>query len=524
MQELSSVDILSLACKELAAKILSREISSPQVLEIEKIRIAKKYSLGTVIKNADILLRAESGEPYLKKFLKTKPVRTLSGVANIAVMWLGTDGFSCPFKCIFCPQGNTRGVKVFTPKSYTGCEPTTLRAIRNNYDPYLQVTNRLKQLGIIGHATDKCELIIMGGTFLSWHKQNQGDFIKRCFDAFNSVESSSLVEAQKINETAKNRCIGLTVETRSDYCSPKDIEWMLCLGTTRVEIGVQTTDDELLSMVKRSNNAQSNVEAIKRLKEAGIKVTAHWMPGLTGLEKLDMKKEIRDFRKLFDNPDYRPDELKIYPALVIPGTELHELWKKGDYQPLSTSQFIDLLIELKRLVPKYVRVKRVMRDISEHESAAGASTTNIRQLVHEKMAKAGAGCRCIRCREVGQNRSKPEKIELQRFDYEASGGKEIFLSFEDSENDILVAFLRLRIDADSTAKVRELHVYGEMMPIGGIGAWQHKGFGKKLLEEAEAIAKEFGKNRVQVTSGVGAREYYRKLGYGLEGFYMVKEL
>ncbi len=553
------------ACRELAAKMAKKRMSSQQ-LEVEKIRIAKKYSLCMIIKNSDILAYI-SDKPslrHLSQFLRTKPVRTLSGVANIAVMWLGENGFSCPFDCVYCPKAEQReptrksassfvapGRTIFVPKSYLGVEPTTLRAIRNDYDPYLQVANRLKQLHAIGHATDKCELIVMGGTFLAWDEKNCTDFVKRCFDALNCCGSSSISEAQRINEAARNRCVGLTIETRADCCSASQIDYMLSLGTTRAEIGVQTTDDNLLRLINRGHDAAANTQAFERLKNAGLKITAHWMPGLTGLEKLDLDKEVGDFKKLFDNPAYRPDELKIYPTLVIPGTRLHELWKKVKYEAMDFEQTIDLLIRLKKAVPEYVRIKRVSRDISEHESIAGSGKTNLRQLANERMNTLGIKCRCIRCREVGQNRIKPESIELERFEYDASGGKEIFLSFEDAKNDILVAFLRLRIDSSEIAKIRELHVYGELAPIGAAGhdkkcsnmaldsaisskmaidfstevekrMWQHRGFGKKLIEEAERIAQEAGKNKVRITSGVGAREYYKKLGYAFESPYMAR--
>jgi len=528
MHEISALshNAISLACKELIEKINSGEVSTQKQLELEKVTVARKYSLNRIIKNADITLYAENypQSTAIRKFLKTKPVRTLSGVANIAVMWLDNrkiDGkhFSCPYKCIYCPQGD------YAPKSYIGVEPTTLRAIRNSYDPNLQVVNRLKQFHIIGHATDKCELIVMGGTFLSWDRENCTNFIKRCFDAFNGCESKSVEEAHRINETAANRCIGLTIETRGDYCSPQQIDYMLSLGTTRVEIGVQSTDSNLLALTKRGHDAATNTQAFERLKNAGLKITAHWMPGLTGLYgSINVDKEIAMFKELFDNPAYRPDELKIYPTLVIPGTELHELWETGKYEALSFEQTTHLLIELKKLVPKYVRIKRMMRDISEHEAKAGARTTNLRQLLQERMKEKGIKCICIRCREVGQNKIKPEKIALQRFEYDASGGKEIFLSFEDQQNDVLIAFLRLRIDDSDAAKIRELHVYGELAPIGASGIWQHSGFGRQLMQEAESIAKELGKRKIQVTSGVGVREYYKKLGYAFENPYMCKKL
>ncbi len=545
------------AVEELAKKISKGLVRNSDDIEREKILLSKKYNLVSVIRNAEIISYARNNGIYegsLERLLKTKPVRTLSGVANIAVMWMpsGEKNVSCQGKCIYCPSGqidenyiDAKGSIRFVPKSYTGVEPATMRAMRNNFEPQLQIKNRLKQLKAIGHATDKCELIIMGGTFLSAEKEFQENFVKKCFDALNINESNSLEEAQKKNESASNRCIGLTIETRADFCSEEHVKQMLRLSCTRVELGVQSTDDKILRKIKRGHDANANIKAIKLLKDAGLKVCVHWMPGLTGLYgNIDAKKEIEMFKELFANPDYRPDELKIYPVLVIPGTELHRLWQKGEYEPLTTEQAMRLLAEMKKVVPKYVRIKRVMRDISERIVAAGPGTTNLRQLVHEEMKKSGTRCSCIRCREV-QNR-KTEDIELARTDYEASGGKEIFLSFED-KNGILVAFLRLRIGNDTNtktrnkmthgvrlavqassniAKIRELHVYGEMTGIGKSSEdkKQHHGYGRMLLQEAERIAKSTGMKKMQVTSGVGVREYYRKLGYGLEGNYMAKDL
>jgi elongator complex protein 3 len=523
---------LNIVCRELIEKIRKGEIRSQQGLEREKTKIAGKYNVDGVIKNADLIAYLDKKDKNYKKlvkFLKTKPVRTASGVANIAVMWMPNKNnmLSCPGKCIYCPKGrvkNAKGVILPAPQSYTGTEPATMRAMRAGYDPFVQVKTRLRQLQIIGHPTDKCELIIMGGTFLSAKKAFQKNFIKNCLDAMNESRSKTLDKAQKKNEKAGHRCIGLTIETRADYCKKEHIEQMLKLGCTRVELGVQTMDDELLRKIERGHLSADNIEAIKLLKQAGLKVCVHWMPGLTGLYgKIDFDKELRMFKELFENPEYRPDELKIYPTLVIPGTKLYDLWKNKKYEPLTTEQAIDLLIGMKRIVPRYVRIKRIMRDISHKEVAAGSNITNIRQKTHEKMKEQNIKCNCIRCREIQSK--KPEKVTFNKIEYEASGGKEFFLSFEDNKNNLLLAFLRLRIDDSKVAKVRELHVYGPMIPIGSKSKHtQHKGYGKKLLKEAEKIAKVYGKAQIQVTSGIGARDYYRKLGYRLKGFYMVKNL
>lgn len=521
--------------RELIEKIRSGKIKNQSQLEKQKTKIAKKHNIDKVVKNAELIQFLKKDDRDCKKlyrFLKIKPVRTASGVANIAVMWQDKNNISmsCPGNCIYCPQGqftDAKGVLQSVPKSYTGSEPATMRAVRASYDPYEQTKNRLWQLDIIGHPTDKCELIIMGGTFLAAKESFQENFVKRCLDAFNEKQSKTVEQAIKKNEKAKHRCVGLTIETRADYCKSRHIKQMLKLGCTRVEIGVQTTDDEILEKINRGHTVKENIQAIKLAKQAGLKVCVHWMPGLTGLNKLDIKKEIEMFKELFENPDYQPDELKIYPTLVIPETKLHEIWKNKKFQALTTENAIDLLIELKKYIPKYIRVKRVMRDISHKEVVAGPNITNLRQKTHEKMYEKTKNniCNCIRCREVGLQKKKPEHIKLNKMEYEASEGKEIFLSFEDNKNNLLLAFLRLRIDDSDTAKIRELHVYGPMVEIGKKSKHtQHKGYGKKLLKESEKPAKRYGKSKIQVTSGVGVRSYYSKLGYKLAGHYMVKNV
>ncbi len=498
------------AFRELAKRLSEKKISLKDIEKI-KISVSRKYGLGGIPKNADIKLSSEKmrlgkhRRNILYSNLRTKPVRTGSGVAVIAVMFLA----DCPGSCIYCPRGKN------APQSYTGVEPATMRAQRAGFDPYRQVENRLKQLHAIGHSTDKCELVIMGGTFPALPFERQKVFVKGCFDALNSRASKTLKHAQKINEKVLNRCVGLTIETRPDYCNKKHIEQMLELGCTRVELGVQTLYPSLLKKIRRRHGMGETTKAIKALRDSGMKICLHMMPGLTGLEKLDMKKEFGQFRTIFEDERFMPDELKIYPVLVMPGTVLHKLWKKGSYKPLTKKQAAKLLAGIKMFVPPYVRIKRIMRDISEKEVAAGPKTTNLRQLVKE----SGARCRCIRCREPRDR--KTGRLYMRRCSYGASGGREFFLSFENKK--YIAAFLRLRL-MEKKAFVRELHVYGPMIPIGMKGGQQHKGYGRKLLKQAEKIAKASGIGKLYVTSGIGARNYYRKLGYMLEKYYMSKRL
>jgi len=514
---------------EIVSKILSGEVKKEN-FEKAKSKLAKKYMLDKIPKNADIIgfieKRGFSREKIkkLKEFLLTKPVRTGSGVSVIAVMKKGR----CPGKCVYCPRGSN------APQSYTGVEPATLRAKMANYDPYKQVANRIRQLEITGHRTDKCELIIMGGTFPALQKNEQENFVMRCLDAMNGKNGKTLKRAQKMNESAKHRCVGLTIETRPDYCGREHINQMLKLGATRVEIGVQTLDNEILRIVNRGHDANETAEATRLLKDCGLKCCYHMMPGLTGLYgKIDMEMEKKNFDEIFSNPDFRPDMLKIYPTLVIPGTKLFGMWKRGRYKPMTVEQAIELILHVKSIVPKYVRIQRVQRDISSKKIVAGPVLTNLRQKIQEEMRRKNITCNCIRCREVGHRTKRPEKITLQKMAYDASRGKEFFISYEDVKNDILIGYLRLRIphkpfrkELKNAALVRELHVYGEEVSIGlrEKEKWQHRGYGKKLLEKAEQIARQYGMKKIAVTSGVGARKYYEKFCYRLVGAYMVKNI
>ena len=454
-----------------------------------------------------------------------KLTRTLSGVTPIAVM---LKPYPCPHgRCIYCPAINS-------PNSYTQDSAPVLRAKRHNYDAYKQVIARLESYKAMGHATSKCELIIMGGTFFGYPKDYRKNFVKKCFDALNGKISQSLEEAKKLNEKAEHRCVALCIETRPDFCGEKEINELLELGCTRVELGVQSLDDRVYEITNRGHSLKDVIRATQLLKDSAFKVHYHFMPGLFSTPE----KDIKMFKKMFENQDFKPDGVKIYPTLVVEGTKLAEMWKKGEYEPYDESTLIELLARLKEIVPKWVRITRIMRAIPKKYILAGATRSDLRDLVKAYMKKRGMKCSCIRCREIGYRMRagiKPEKIELLREDYKASKGREIFLSFEDEKNDILVALLRLRIPykpfrkeiTEKTALVRELHVYGSEVEIGKrhANAFQHKGFGKALLKEAENIAKnEFGCEKILVIAGVGAREYFYKLGYKQDGPYVSKIL
>jgi len=505
------------------ALVLGKVSSRKDILKL-KAQLCSKHKLARVPANHEILKRVpEEYRDVVEPFLRNKPVRTLSGVAPVAVM---TSPYDCPHgRCTYCPGG----VPNNTPQSYTGHEPAALRASIYGYDPFRQTRSRLEQLNAIGHRTDKVELIIMGGTFTSRPEDYQDWFVKRCFDAMNNGDSEGLETAHVANETAKSRCVGLTVETRPDWFSPHQVNHSMALGATKVEFGVQMLDDTVLDGVKRGHHVKEVVDATKRAKDAGMKVAYHMMPGLPGSSR---DKDLRSFRAMIEDERFKPDMLKIYPTLVVKGTELYDDWVSGRYEPMSLEETVDLVAEVKKIVPPWIRILRIQRDIPVKLIEAGVKKSHLRELVMRKLKDEGQSCRCIRCREIGHLPSDKEvpdnaSVELKETFYKASGGIELFLSVEIPAVDSLVGYARLRIPDESNAHsalLRELHVYGQMVPISERQGnhWQHKGFGERLVAECEEHASERGMREVKVTSGVGARNYYRRLGYERNGPYMSK--
>ena len=432
----------------------------------------------------------------------------------------------CPGECVYCftrPQA---------PRSYTEESPAVLRARKCNYEPKTQVEQRLRVLDEMGHATDKVELIVMGGTFLASPEEYQYQFVKDCYDGLNGVQTSSLEEARKVNETAEHRCVGLCIETRPDWCGQREIGRMLDFGTTRVELGVQILDDDIYRLVRRGHEVADVVEATRLLRDYGFKVYYHWMPGLPGSSP---EHDLELSQKLFADEEFRPDGLKLYPTLVVKGSELLKWYRDDRYQPYPLEEMVNLLINIKLLIPKYVRIPRLMRDIPSKFIVAGCKDSSLRGAIKKRMIELGVQCKCIRCREYGHRLRDGWRIgepHLVRLDYEASGGKEIFLSYEDDE-ETLFGLLRMRVKPlfqgnGNSAMVRELHVFGSEVPLGGrqAQAAQHKGLGGELLREAERIARdEFGAERLKILSGIGARDYFHsEFGYSLQGVYMVKDL
>ena len=519
------------ACKEIAKQILL--IRNPDQRTIQRIKssIAKKYGLDTVPSNPDILKYSEGDKGQLRALLKLKPVRSISGIVILSVM---THPFECPHgRCVYCPRFPG------APVSYTGREPAAMRAIQNQFDPALQIRARLRQLEDMGHYTQKIELIIQGGTFNAtpdWYKEW---FMKRVMEGILGHSISSYEDAILEAERSKYRLTGMTIETRPDQTNKEQIDWMLEKGFTRVELGVQTLLDEVYEKVKRGHKIKDVIEATRRLKDAGFKVCYHMMPGLPDT---NVKTDLSFFRSLFENENFRPDMLKIYPTLVLEGTELYKWWKSGVYKPYSTDESSELIELVKaNFIPKWVRIMRVQRDIPVFEIAAGVKKSNLREIVQIRLSKHGLSCRCIRCREIGHKMIKGKikkaiKPELTVTTYTASKGVEYFISVEDINNDAIIGFIRLRkpskeawrpeITSYETFMIRELHVYGEALPLGLRlkSSWQHKGIGSILLKKAEEIAMEKGAEKIVVISGIGVREYYYKHGYSRDGPYVSKIL
>ncbi|MHA2192937.1 MAG: tRNA uridine(34) 5-carboxymethylaminomethyl modification radical SAM/GNAT enzyme Elp3 [Candidatus Thorarchaeota archaeon] len=502
-------------------EIIDSLLSSKKVLDRREINRIKSKVCGVhkasrVPSNADVLQAAIPEElEILQPLMQKRPVRTVSGVAVVAAM---TEPHKCPHgECAYCPGGPDAGV----PQSYTGHEPATMRGLQNDFDSFRQAKSRLNQLETIGHSIQKIELIVMGGDWCSKEPAYRESFVKGCFDAMNGVVGESLNESQKTNETAEVRNIGLTFETRPDWVTPESVDEMLRMGATRVEIGVQTLSDEVLKHVQRGHLLEQTIQATKMLRDSGLKVCYHMMPGLPGNTP---DSDTEDFEALFTDPRLQPDMLKIYPTLVVKNTKLFEWWEQGIYSPYSNDQIVELVSKAVSKMPEY-------------------SKGNLRELVHRRMNDRGLRNATIRYREIGHHQMRTgekmsyETIELVRRDYEAADGLEVFLSFEEPNLDIIFGFLRLRMpssDAHRTeinqspcAIIRELRVYGPVVEIGerNPDAWQHLGLGNRMLKEAERIAlEELHVNRLVVNSGIGVKEYYRALGFNDTGPYLEKNL
>jgi len=520
--------------------IVAQEEGRDVQLNKLKTRLSAKYGLETSPRLVDIIAAVpHDHKKTLLPKLKAKPVRTASGIAVVAVM---CKPHRCPHInmtgniCVYCPGGPDSDFE-YSTQSYTGYEPTSMRAIRARYNPYLQTKHRVDQLKQLGHSVDKVEFIVMGGTFMSLPEDYRDYFIRNLHDALSGHSSNDVPEAVRYSEKSKTKCIGITIETRPDYCLKRHLSDMLSYGCTRLEIGVQSVYEDVARDTNRGHTVKAVCESFTMSKDAGFKVVSHMMPDLPNV---DFERDVEQFIEFFENPAFRADGLKIYPTLVIRGTGLYELWKTGRYRSYPPDVLVDLVARILALVPPWTRVYRVQRDIPMPLVSSGVEHGNLRELALARMNDLGTKCRDVRTREVGiqeiHHKVKPYEVELIRRDYFANDGWETFLSYEDPDQDILVGLLRLRKPSEDVFRpelklgvsiVRELHVYGSVVPVAARdpSKFQHQGFGTLLMEEAERIARqEHGARKISVISGVGTRNYYRKLGYVLDGPFMSKTL
>ncbi|KAM0679839.1 Elongator subunit [Glugoides intestinalis] len=549
-----------IACSEIAQQVVDLYKHNKKI-DVTKImrQISSKYKLSMMPRIVDVIACIPAEYQELIVSLRVKPVRTASGVAVVAVMSIP---HRCPHIaltgniCIYCPGGPDSSFE-YSAQSYTGYEPTSMRAIRARYDPYEQARERLQQLKNLGHSVDKVEYIIMGGTFMSLPEAYRSSFIMKLHDALSGHSSSTVEEAVKASAESKQKCVGITIETRPDYCLEPHLNKMLSYGCTRIEVGVQSVYEDVAKDTNRGHTVASVCDCFSLAKDSGYKIVAHMMPNLPRVEK---KRDYAQFSEYFDNPKFRSDGLKIYPTLVMKDTGLYELWRNGQYKSYSPDELIEFIANILSYVPPWTRIYRVQRDIPMTLVSSGVEHGNIRELALARMKDYGTRCRDVRTREVGikgiHEDVSPDEVELVRRDYVASEGWETFLSYEDVKQDILVGLLRLRKCSNKTFRpelvnvsgmnsytnkeevhsgvynencsiIRELHVYGSAVPIEhrSTKRYQHKGFGTMLVEEAERIARmEHKSKKLAIISGVGTRKYYEKFGYYLEGPYMVKLL
>lgn len=540
----TSAEALVRVCGDVVQQLVqAHETGKP--LNVDKARkvACKRHGYGGMPRLTDILAAIpEQYRKALTPILKAKPIRSASGIAVVALM---SKPHRCPHisltgnVCVYCPGGPDSDFE-YSTQSYTGYEPTSMRAIRARYDPFEQSRSRIQQLKELGHTVDKVEFIVMGGTFMSLPEDYRNNFIAQLHNSLSGHSTSDVDEAVRYSERAKTKAIGITIETRPDYCLKPHLSQMLRYGCTRLEIGVQSVYEDVARDTNRGHTVKATCETFHLAKDTGYKIVTHMMPNLMNV---DSERDIAQFIEFFENPDFRPDGLKLYPTLVIRGTGLYELWRTGRYKSYTPSFLIDLTARILALVPPWTRVYRVQRDIPMPLVSSGVEHGNLHQLAEERVRDFGLECRDVRSREVGiheiKDKVRPTQIELVRRDYTANGGWETFLAYEDPQTDVLVALLRLRkcsveqtyrpelLEAGQTSVVRELHTYGSSVPIHSRDPtlFQHQGFGTLLMEEAQRIARfEHGSRKLAVISGVGTRDYYRRMGYYLDGPYMSKML
>lgn len=471
----------------------------------------------------------------IEERIRMKPTRTQSGVATVTVLM---KPFACPGQCIFCPSD------VRMPKSYIASEPGAQRALKNEFDPYYQTYNRIKALQNIGHNTDKIELIILGGTCSFYPEKYIIWFVKRCFDGMNSfgntkyekdtgVEKISweeLYKVQRINETTVCRNVGLVLETRPDYITEQEVIRLRKLGATKIQIGIQSLNDNILELNRRGHTTKDTKIAFELLRLAGFKIHAHWMPNLYGS---NIKEDVKDYNRLWKK-EYIPDELKIYPTSIIADTLLEKYYKEGNYKPYTREELLKLFVEILPKTPRYTRLTRIVRDIPSNQIVDGNKSTNFRQIAEEEIKRVGKKIQDIRSREIRDEEVKWDDLELETINYETTVSREFFISYKTKKTDKICSFLRLSLpkresyieEIKGSAMIREVHVYGSLVNIGkdSSGESQHLGLGKRMIEIAEDISRRNKFKKLSVISAIGTKEYYRKRGFDDMNLYMIKEI
>jgi|694.fasta_scaffold03899_8 elongator complex protein 3 len=559
-------------------------LENPTEDELQRIFRKNPRNNSGLFKKSDILYAYEQlkvnfpieKDEKLRINLRMKDTRTISGVTPVTVL---TKPFPCPGKCIFCPND------VRMPKSYLSDEPGAQRATRNKFDPYAQTFNRLLAYKAIGHSTDKVELIILGGTWTSYPETYQIWYVKRCFDAMNDFHNATLnstieleekerpfdeksleeidgekleksynqiismallpkreqakaetatweelFDAQKINEASKSRCVGLVIETRPDEINEEEVIRIRKLGATKVQIGFQSLNDEVLEKNKRGHNVETTRKAVQLLRLAGFKIHAHWMPNLYGSNP---EADVKDYEKIFNDPDFKPDEMKVYPCSLIASAELMQYYKNGLWKPYTSEELLKVLEATYKLTPAYCRITRMIRDIGSQDIVVGNKKTNLREVVENRLHDEGFKPQEIRSREIKDKNVKFEDLKMEVVEYDTSVSKELFIQYVTAKNEI-AGFLRLSLptkerfmdELKDTAMIREVHVYGQSLQIGDQkeGKAQHLGLGKKLISKAEDFAKSYNFDNLAVISSIGTREYYSKQGYSLNYLYQIKKL
>jgi elongator complex protein 3 len=511
--------------------MIRRDESVLTTTNLDEYRRKWAKVLGNIPKNSDIWPLLPDGE--LKRYLRTREVRTMSGVAPFAVMM---KPYHCPGECVYCPLEDGM------PKSYLSDEPAAQRAKRLNFDPKSQVEMRLLQMEKTGHSRDKLEIIVVGGTFSAYPELYKLEFFLGIYRGVNRTEGEieglsrdelllAIEREQGINEMGGSRIVGISVETRPDWVTEKEVILWRQLGVTKVQLGVQAFDDKIMKRIKRGHSLDEVARATRMCRNAGLKICYHLMPNLPGSSP---DKDIEMARMMYEDNRFGPDFVKIYPAMVIEGTELYEMWKRGEYESYPESELYRVLREIKLMTPDWVRIDRLVRDISKQWVESGTKLTNMRQMLQTDLKKAGLRCRCIRCREVRAGEYRND-LTLRQEIRETLGGKELFLSFVDS-SDNLYSILRMRLpdhaekilfdEIVGCAMIREVHTFGQVVDLGDTGTAhsQHKGLGMKLVAEAEKLTREAGYQKMAVISAIGTRGYYAKLGYVRDGLYMTKVL